>query len=79
MIGGFLSDPAGHYPSLFGEIDFFVNFPYALPCIVTGSISIIGSIVIDPVAIVHPMTGGKAPAAPPMTIFCGVFLLSQIV
>lgn len=45
MIGGFLSDPAGHYPSLFGEIDFFVNFPYALPCIVTGSISIIGSIV----------------------------------
>ena len=40
---------------------------------------IIGSIVIDPVAIVHPITGGRAPAAPPMTIFCGVFLLSQIV
>ena len=41
--------------------------------------SIIGSTVIDPVAMVHPMTGGKAPAAPPMTIFCEVFLLSQIV
>ena len=27
-------------------------------------------IVIVPVAIVHPITGGKAPAAPPMTIFC---------
>ena len=40
---------------------------------------VIGSIVIVPVAIVHPITGGKAPAAPPMTIFCGVFLLSQIV
>ena len=26
------------------------------------------------VAIVHPMTGGSAPAAPPITIFCGVSL-----
>ena len=33
----------------------------------------------EPVAIVQPMTGGKAPAAPPITIFCGVSLLSQIV
>ena len=32
-----------------------------------------------PVAIDHPITGGKAPAAPPITMFCGVFLLSQIV
>ena len=31
------------------------------------------------VAIVHPITGGKAPAAPPITIFCGVFLFNQIV
>ena len=29
--------------------------------------------------IVQPITGGKDPAAPPMTIFCGVLLLSQIV
>jgi hypothetical protein len=28
-----------------------------------------GSIDKEPVAIVHPMTGGKAPAAPPITIF----------
>ena len=38
-----------------------------------------GSTESEPVAIVHPITGGNAPAAPPMTIFCGVLLLSQIV
>ena len=31
-----------------------------------------GSIDKEPVAIVHPITGGKAPAAPPITIFWGV-------
>ena len=31
------------------------------------------------VAIVQPITGGKAPAAPPITIFCGVLLFNQIV
>ncbi len=38
-----------------------------------------GSTEILPVAIVHPITGGNAPAAPPITIFCGVFLFNQIV
>ena len=28
------------------------------------------------VAMVHPITGGNAPAAPPITIFCGVFFLT---
>jgi hypothetical protein len=32
----------------------------------------IGSRVIFPVAMVQPIIGGKAPAAPPITIFCGV-------
>ena len=40
---------------------------------------IIGSTVIVPVDIVQPITGGNAPAAPPMTIFCGVACLSQTV
>ena len=40
---------------------------------------IIGSSAIPFVAIAQPITGGRAPAAPPITIFCGVFLLSQIV
>ena len=38
-----------------------------------------GSIEREPVAIVHPITGGKAPAAPPITMFCGVLLFNQIV
>ena len=38
-----------------------------------------GSIESEPVAIVHPITGGNAPAAPPITIFCGVRLFNQIV
>ena len=43
-------------------------------------INVIGSIEREfPVAIVQPITGGKAPAAPPITIFCGVFLFNQIV
>ena len=40
---------------------------------------IIGSRDIPFVAIAQPITGGRAPAAPPITIFWGVFLLSQIV
>ena len=27
----------------------------------------------------HPMTGGNAPAAPPITMFCGVRLFNTIV
>ena len=33
----------------------------------------------DPVTTVQPMTGGSAPTAPPITIFCTVRLLSQTV
>ena len=32
-----------------------------------------------PVIAAHPMTGGSAPAAPPMTMFWGVERLSMIV
>ncbi|KAL7814634.1 MFS general substrate transporter [Trichoderma aethiopicum] len=35
ILGGILSDPAGSYPGLFGNIDFFVKFPYAAPNIVS--------------------------------------------
>ena len=38
-----------------------------------------GSIDKEPVAMVHPMTGGNAPAAPPITMFCGVLLFNQMV
>ena len=39
----------------------------------------IGKVLTSPVAHAQPITGGKAPAAPPITIFWGVRLLSQIV
>ena len=39
----------------------------------------IGSSPMLPVAAAQPIIGGKAPAAPPMTMFCGVERLSHIV
>src|SRR5438477_392703 len=38
-----------------------------------------GSTAIWPVAAAQPMTGGNAPAAPPITMFCGVRRFSHIV
>ncbi len=40
---------------------------------------IIGSSEIPFIAIAQPIIGGNAPEAPPITMFWGVFLLSQIV
>ncbi|KAF4785131.1 major facilitator superfamily transporter [Colletotrichum scovillei] len=31
ILGGILSDPAGSYPSLFGDVAFFRKYPYATP------------------------------------------------
>lgn len=36
ILGGLLSDPAGSYPSLFGNVRFFKAFPYATPNIVSA-------------------------------------------
>jgi MFS family permease len=36
ILGGVLSDPAGSYPGLFGNIDFFRRFPYATPNLVSA-------------------------------------------
>jgi hypothetical protein len=36
ILGGLLSDPAGSYPDLFGNIGFFKRFPYATPNILSG-------------------------------------------
>jgi hypothetical protein len=33
----------------------------------------------SPVAAAQPITGGRAPAAPPMTMFCGVQRFSHMV
>jgi MFS family permease len=37
-IGGGLASPAEQYPSIFGDIKFFEEYPYALPTFVTGAI-----------------------------------------
>ena len=31
VLGGILSDPAGSYPNLFGNVKFFLDYPYAAP------------------------------------------------
>ncbi|KXJ90864.1 major facilitator superfamily domain-containing protein [Microdochium bolleyi] len=36
VLGGVLSDPAGTYPGVFGNIDFLVKFPYATPNILSA-------------------------------------------
>ncbi|KAI1494056.1 major facilitator superfamily transporter [Biscogniauxia mediterranea] len=40
LIGGALADPAGQYPALFGRVQFFVEYPYALSSIVVGCIGL---------------------------------------
>ncbi|CZT42525.1 related to E.coli tetracycline resistance protein TCR1 [Rhynchosporium secalis] len=36
ILGGMLADPAGTYPNMFGHIDFFKLYPYALPNIISA-------------------------------------------
>ena len=36
LIGGSLSNPADQYPSVFGQVHLFKEFPYALPTFATG-------------------------------------------
>ncbi|KAK0707600.1 major facilitator superfamily domain-containing protein [Lasiosphaeris hirsuta] len=36
ILGGLLSDPAGSYPGLFGDVEFFRRFPYATPNILSA-------------------------------------------
>ena len=38
-----------------------------------------GSTATSPVAAAQPISGGNAPAAPPMTMFCGVRRFSHTV
>ncbi|KAL1877342.1 hypothetical protein VTK73DRAFT_8715 [Phialemonium thermophilum] len=40
LLGGALADPARLYPSLFGRIQFFIDYPYALPTFAVAAISL---------------------------------------
>ncbi|OAL33836.1 hypothetical protein AYO20_06847 [Fonsecaea nubica] len=46
LLGGALANPAMVYPSVFGHIKFFRDYPYALPTFVSGSIAIIATITL---------------------------------
>lgn len=46
LIGGALADPAGQYEnSFFTRVQFFKDFPFALPTIVTGVVAITAAVV----------------------------------
>lgn len=45
MIGGFLAQPAQQYPETFGNIGFFVKYPYFLPCFISGMTSVLAFIL----------------------------------
>ncbi|KAK5658851.1 hypothetical protein OQA88_1665 [Cercophora sp. LCS_1] len=38
LIGGALAEPAHQFPKIFGHIQFFIDYPYALPSMVVGAI-----------------------------------------
>lgn len=45
MIGGSLSRPAERFPRLFGNKEFFKNYPYFLPCAVPATLSAVAWVV----------------------------------
>lgn len=44
LLGGALADPAHQYPKLFGHVQFFLDYPYALSSFVIAGIGLIGAI-----------------------------------
>lgn len=45
-MGGFLADPAGTYPGLFGSTQWMLGFPYALPNVVNAAFLTISAIAL---------------------------------
>jgi hypothetical protein len=45
LLGGSLARPAIQYPSLFGNIQFFNDFPYALPMLTVGVLAVVTIVV----------------------------------
>jgi hypothetical protein len=39
-VGGALANPAQQFPDTVGKVQFFIDFPYALPAMVAGAISL---------------------------------------
>ena len=36
LLGGVLADPASNYPDIFGEVQWMIKYPYALPNLVSA-------------------------------------------
>lgn len=46
ILGGVLSDPAGSYPDLFGNVPFFLSFPYAAPNLLSAFILFVALVLV---------------------------------
>jgi hypothetical protein len=46
ILGGVLSDPAGSYPAVFGDVKFFRDYPYATPNILSASFLLCGVLFV---------------------------------
>ncbi|KAG0038253.1 hypothetical protein BGZ82_000697 [Podila clonocystis] len=45
VLGGYLANPAKNFPETFGNWQFFIDYPYFLPCLVAASGGVVGFIV----------------------------------
>jgi len=45
IVGGAFESPAEHYPSLFGNVQLFKDYPYLLPCLIASSVTFAGAIL----------------------------------
>ncbi|VDC05150.1 unnamed protein product [Peniophora sp. CBMAI 1063] len=62
VIGGLFESPALKWPSVFGSLPVFVDYPYLLPTIVAGSVTLTGAILSIFLA---PDGGPRTRATPP--------------
>ena len=62
LIGGALADPARLYPGLFGNVQFFLDYPYALPSFAVGAIGF-SAVVVTAVFVEETLPKPAAAAA----------------
>ncbi len=77
LIGGALADPARQYPSLFGNLRFFLDYPYALPSLAVGVLGLSAvavtalyveeTLVKPPAGTTNPNEEAAAPTPPAYT------------
>ncbi|KAJ4415664.1 hypothetical protein N0V82_007225 [Gnomoniopsis sp. IMI 355080] len=61
LVGGGLADPAHQYPKLFGNVQFFLDYPYALSSLVISVIGFTGA-VIAALFVKETLERGESPA-----------------